>query len=348
MSKFQPGKVPVLVVFDIDETLLQFLNVNPYKNFFKTASDENMRILKTNFVIDDKVEKNHAIIFRPLLGKFFDYVRASNGMVKIALWTYSEHAYAEEIKDEILKNFPNAHEDDFVFTWGAEDMFGDYHKAKDLQLIWDDDARHQRQQMEHENGEGAFYDAELEPDDEWYGGTFNKFNTFLVDDRYGNLAHGNNVKNSILVQAFAPFGEGKPREELTPCLLDTALKDNMFDGLIDILTKVRGDIAGCDVEDIRGAFDKQHVLDPAKCSRKNLDEYIRDYECTDCKVKLLTLGKVENAASSIKGGKKRSRKTKRKHTGGKKNKKTKRKHAGKKNKKTKRKHAGKKNKKTRR
>ena len=307
------SKLPILVVFDIDETLLQYLNIKAYNKYFKTLSPEYKRILESNLLIADKVDKQKAIIFRPLLREFFDYVRESKGLIKIALWTYSEHAYAVEIKDEILRNFPNAREEDFVFTWGAEDMFDNYHKAKDLTLIWDDEMRHRRQEKAMDDEEGAFVSADLEPDYAWYGETFNKFNTFLVDDRYGNLAHDNNMKNSILVQAFAPFGETKTREPMTQQLLDTALADNMFSVLMDVLNNVREDIAGCEEEDVRGAFDKQHVLDSAKCSRKNLDEYMRGYECKDWKVKLLTIGNVENAASSIKGGKrKRTRKNKNK------------------------------------
>ena len=132
-----------------------------------------------------------------------------------------------------------------------------------------------------------------------YEDRFNKFNTFLLDDRLGNLCHEVNQENGILVQAFAPFGETKVREKTTCCLLEKAIKDPMFGILNKIISSILSDIDGCGDEDIEGAFDKESVFVSKCLKRKNLDKYFKKYP--NCS--LITIGNVANAASIHKGGK---------------------------------------------
>ena len=119
----------------------------------------------------------------------------------------------------------------FLFSWGVEDMFeGPGVHPKDLKLIWNDEKRHQLQEDNLESGENDYM---------FFGNTYNKFNTILVDDRYGNLEYGNNRMNSILVQGFEPFGHTKERQAMTPELLNVVKKDNIFIELIGVLEKLK-------------------------------------------------------------------------------------------------------------
>jgi hypothetical protein len=205
-----------------------------------------------------------------------------SGRVKVAIWTYSEQEYAKEIAALICKKY-DLPSDTFIFKYGAEDIEDD-DMPKSMQQIWDNPK---------------------------FGKKFNKFNTFIVDDRYGNLCHKVNKYNSILVQAFAPFGETKQREPLTDDLLEKAINDDIFHELTEISKKLIEDIDGCEDEDIDEAFKIESVFEPKCMRRKGLDSYVKEYAKG---VQLCTIGEVENAASAIKGG--RGRMTRRMKNGG--------------------------------
>lgn len=168
----------ILIVFDIDETLIQFINKGPY-HFWKELSTEDKRVIDNNIKYTELPEKNQVILFRPGLEEFLKMAQAS-GRIKVAIWTYSEQEYAKMIAKEICRKF-GLPEDTFVFSYGTEDI-QDHDVPKSLKQIWSDPR---------------------------FRTKFNKFNTFLVDDRFGNVCHDINKENSILIQAFAPFGEKK-------------------------------------------------------------------------------------------------------------------------------------------
>jgi len=266
-------KRDILVVFDIDETLIQFINKNAY-HYWKEVTPEQKQIIDENLQYVDLGEKKKQVIFfRPGLKEFLE-MALNNGRIKVALWTYSEREYADQISELITYTF-GLPEDLFVFKYGAEDIEDD-DIPKSLNQIWTNPKFKKK---------------------------FNKFNTFLVDDRYGNLCHKTNVNNSILIQAFAPFGESKQREPLTSELLTTAINDNIFNELTHITHNLIRDIDGCDDEEIDEAFTKEAIFAPKCIERKRLASYVKQYKND---IKLCTIGHVENAASSIKGGKNKS------------------------------------------
>tara|TARA_Y100000768_G_C23961623_1_gene675707 strand:- start:518 stop:1531 length:1014 start_codon:yes stop_codon:yes gene_type:complete len=280
---------PLLVVFDIDETVIQFLNKNAYK-YFKNM-DEKMKIdLTKNILFKDIEDKEQCILFRPGLEDFFNYVEKHKEYIKIALWTYSENEYAKTMKEELIEKY-NLDEDIFLFTWGYEDMYEDddsIEYPKDLELIWNDDKRHELQ--EEYNGES---------DEKRFGNVYNKFNTIFLDDRYGNVKHEKNRRNSILVQGFEPFGYTKVREPITKKLLKIAKGDNILSKLIEILENIKKDHEGCTEEEKCDALKAEYIFEPSKLERKNLNHYLKEYNDD---IKLITLGDIENAFSIVKGG----------------------------------------------
>jgi len=262
-------KRDILVVFDIDETLIQFINKSAY-HYWKEITPEQKQIIDQKLeYVDLGEEKKQVIFFRPGLRQFLEMARNS-GRIKAAIWTYSERDYANAIANLICSKF-SLSPDTFIFKYGSEDI-KDHDIPKSLKQIWDDPK---------------------------FGNKFNKFNTFLVDDRYGNLCHEINVANSILVQAFAPFGERKEREALTNELLEKAVNDHVFEELTKITGKLLQDIDGCQDEEIEEAFKVESIFAPKCMKRKGLENYIKQYEDD---VQLCTIGEVENAASAIKGG----------------------------------------------
>jgi len=271
------GKRDILVVFDIDETLLQYINKGAY-HYWEETTPEQKRIIENNLEFIDNPNRRNIVFLRPGLKQYLEMARDS-GRIKVAIWTYSEREYAMDIAKLICDKF-NLPSDTFIFKYGAEDIEDD-DMPKSLKQVWDNPK---------------------------FGKKFNKFNTFLVDDRYGNLCHDINVSNSILVQAFAPFGETKQREPLTSDLLKKALDDDIFSTLTEISKKLLKDIDGCEDEEIDEAFKVEAVFAPKCMRRKGLDNYIKEYKRG---VQLCTIGEVEHAASAFKGG--RTRKHKHKH-----------------------------------
>ena len=265
------GKRDILVVFDIDETLLQYINTPAYK-YWEEVTPEQKRSIDNNLEYVDIEGKRKIIFIRPGLKQFLEMARDS-GRIKVAIWTYSEREYAKEIAKLICEKY-NLPSDTFIFKYGAEDIEDD-DIPKSMKQIWDDPK---------------------------FGKKFNKFNTFIVDDRYGNLCHKINRYNSILVQAYAPFGETKQREPLTDHLLEMAVNDDIFHELTEISKKLLKDIDGCEDEEIDEDFKTEAVFSPKCMKRKGLDSYVKEYTKG---IQLCTIGEVENAASSIKGGRRR-------------------------------------------
>lgn len=263
----------LLIVFDIDETLIQFINKNAY-HYWEAITPTQKRTIENELEVKDLGSvKKQVILFRPGLGEFLKMAQ-KNGRIKVALWTYSERDYADHIADLICKQF-GLPADTFIFKYGTEDI-KNHDSPKALTQVYDDTH-------------------------------FNKFNTFLVDDRGGNLCHKKNRNNSILVQAFAPFGEKKLREPLTDALLKKATEDTIFKELTFIINQLLRDIDGCSDEEIEEAFAHEPVFAPKCMRRKGLESYLKKYEDD---IKLCTIGEVENAASAFKGGR-RTHKTKR-------------------------------------
>ena len=269
--------LPILVVFDIDETLLQFINTKPY-HFWEDVSADR----KAAFTVDDEPDKRKCIIYRPHLKEFFDFVK-KNPYVHVALWTYSEQEYAEDIASSMMRTF-GLEQDPFVFKYGTEQV-ANHSIPKDLNDIWNDDQ---------------------------FEGKYNKFNTFLVDDRVNNLTHRKNKFNSVLVKGFEPLGASKARGEMTDTLFRQAVEDDVLVHLTHVIKNIHKDISGCSKEEIEEAFSTEHIFPDRKtCNRKGLKQYMKSHydEGIDDDVLLVTIGDIDASEQHLKGGRRnRSRK----------------------------------------
>jgi hypothetical protein len=266
-------ELPILIVFDIDETLIQFIPQKAY-HYWEETSEENKQILKEKCGVIDIPKNKHLIIFRAGLKEFLEEVKR-NKRIHIALWTYSEREYAEDMGGFITKYF-GFEKNPFVFQYGTEDV-KDHSQPKSLKQIWDNPK---------------------------FGNKYNKFNTFLVDDRKANICHGINMNNGIIIQAFAPYGETKERSPLTQASLEKAINDDVLENLLKISKNILKDIDGCSEEEIEEALKVESVFAPKCMKRKKLTDYLKEYEYEDDTVKICSIGDVEHAGADFKGGKK--------------------------------------------
>lgn len=242
------------VVFDIDETLIQFMP-NRYKSLWDNMNPEvKNKYRSINF-------GSNVVILRPYIQEMFNYFKQTPN-IKVGLWTYSEREYSEDIAGLLKKELglPNNF---FMFTWGAEDMEstedGDNSGlAKDLTYVY----------RKFPN--------------------FNKFNTFLVDDVYKNLKHRVNIKNSVLIQPFAPFGTDKVRVDVGIEKQNEIANDSAFNELIKVCQQVLRDITNCDEEDINDAFTTEPVFTEKRLKRMKLDSLLKTYATNF--IKMTTIG----------------------------------------------------------
>ena len=270
--------LPILVVFDIDETLLQNMGGVSYKFFNDISLKDRNAIQKSHIeYIDRKYKKkptaeyyNECTIFRPYLREFLELVKKPNSRIHIAIWTYAETSYAKKMSELITSHF-GFEKNPFVFAYGEDNM--DHKHPKALEQIWHDAT---------------------------FGKKYNKFNSFLIDDRYANLAHETNKKNSILCQGFAPFSETKTRAPLTSESLARSVNDTMFKDLIKIINKSFEFIDGCSNEECKEAFESDNIFSEKLVKDKKLDTYFKNVKG----VNLMTIGDISNATSEHKGGRK--------------------------------------------
>ena len=159
----------ILLVCDIDETLIQFLHA---KNGYLMKKWDECSMSEKNKLHYIQSEKNkHVTIFRPYLQKLFDFCQANH--IRIGLWTLSERSYGKSIACQLANEFqlPSHF---FLFVYGEEDV-GDDEYSKDLTKVW------KKFPM------------------------YNCSNTFLIDDLKSNIIHDINRKNGLLTPRFVPF-----------------------------------------------------------------------------------------------------------------------------------------------
>lgn len=278
---FIPNKSPILVIFDIDETLLQFMGGSKHHFFNEISVEDRKEIQKSNIEYLDKKGINpktneifsECALFRPYLRQFLEMVK-KNPRVHIAIWTYAEHSYAEKVADIITRHFGFT-KSPFVFTYGAEDIDDDDY-PKSLKQVWRDFKE------------------------------YNRFNTFIVDDRLGNLSHAHNLLNSVVCQGFAPFSERKTRLPLTRESLGTSMNDTMFLELMKIIENSFKYIDGCSDEECEEAFKQESIFSPKLVAKNGNSKYIQDVKGTVKGVeniyKMIAIGDVSIAGSEHKGG----------------------------------------------
>ena len=241
------------VVFDLDETLIHFLNNNKLSaTKWDTLSDEQ----RNEFQYIKQTKTKNVVLFRPYLIELFAYFKANRDKFQVGLWTYSDRGYCNEIASTISQEFKKRTgeelgEDFFLFKYGEEDILehdgGD--NPKDLNYVYNN--------FPH----------------------LSNFNTFIVDDLYGNIAHEMNRDNCILIPPYAPFSRNKERAALTDESLRIALSDSALDQLKDVCDTVFRDINGCDDEDIDAAKHSKNdaVFSAKRVKRMGLDKMMRKY-----------------------------------------------------------------------
>ena len=239
-----------LVIFDIDEALLHFVS-NKYAHLFDELPEE----IQEQF--DYVKDGGHIILLRPYLRELFNHY-LENPNIKVALWTYSEQEYAYTIQETLIKAL-KLPEDFFLFAYGEEDMI-----------------------IDEETGEEDDYPKNLQKVYEDFP-DFNVFNTFIVDDTSSNIKHEISQQNCILIQAYAPFGIEKVREDTGESGIEYALRDEALREVEMISDKVYADIEGCSIEDIEEGFETEHVFNPNRVKRMGLTKYLKTYAKPPCK-----------------------------------------------------------------
>jgi len=269
------------VVFDIDETLIQFINSQYRARVWDILPDAE----KAQF---SYVEKGgHIIIFRPGLRELFAYFSGNRPLIQVGLWTYSEDYYCRDIANEIIK-YAGLPPDFFLFLLSGKDILDD-DDPKNLNIIY----------------EKFPY--------------LSSFNTFIVDDLYTNITHKVNKENCIIVQPFAPFTTTKKREPLTEMALRRSVDDDVFKLLQEICMKVFSDIDGCESEDIDALVkNPEPVFSMKRIKRMGLQNFLKKYATKT--ISLLTIGnahqstdffEVDEDAGSRGGARKTRRRTRR-------------------------------------
>ena len=198
------------VILDIDETLVHFIG-NRYKaHSWDTLSEkekEKYEVIETS---------NGLFLKRPHLDKFFDFLFEH---CNVGLWTWSEMDYAKPFAAKfILKDHPER-KLAFIYVDENAEASADLHgNSKDLNYLW-----------YGVNGEKESLKC------------FSECNTILIDDLPGNSANSSNLRNSITIEPFAPFGEVKNRSDpYKDCSNDDGLLE-----AIRILKKVMKPASKC-------------------------------------------------------------------------------------------------------
>ena len=154
------------VIFDIDETLIHFIDEINYHVWENTSAKDKKRLTY-------KEENRQVYIFRPFLREMFSFFMKNRSTISVGLWTFADAKYAAKVGEEIVK-FCNLPKDFFLFIYSIDDISGPY--PKDLRHVYSN-----------------FPEC-------------NKSNTLLVDNLASNINHKINKNNGIVIPAFAPYG----------------------------------------------------------------------------------------------------------------------------------------------
>ena len=201
------------LVMDIDETMAHYVKSKRINTTFEYARDL--------FNKDKDEDENDALLLRPGLGEFFEYVKSyspdnvfrsvssnpdtadstpihdtsnksdisdlsnisekNNKSIVIGIWTYGSEDYAHKVKAILELRYGIK----FEFVYSREVMKLEYHKRQIL-------------------GMPAMNEKELDYILNKHGTELgiNKENIYLVDNCPSNIYHSKNIKNGILVTSF--------------------------------------------------------------------------------------------------------------------------------------------------
>ena len=152
------------VIFDIDETMVQYLHTAATINKWRSYKHDKIEARETD---------DYVLLFRPGLREFIRFVKTHN--IDIAIWTYGNRTYSQFIEGEITR-YAGLDKSPFVFVYSSEEIKDDLAKGrgeKDLRRVF------------------AAFPAK-----------YTASNTFLVDNRAANVFHEANRENGIVVESF--------------------------------------------------------------------------------------------------------------------------------------------------
>ena len=278
----------LLIIFDIDETLIQFIPG-------KYAEEILPKIKEFHFDYTQEPKSKNIIIFRPHIKELFHFFKKNHKHISVAIWTYSERDYANDVAAAISHFCDLGGANFFKFRYGVEDM-EDEDFPKSLPYIWGDYPE------------------------------YNKFNTFLVDDRAANLVHSHTKSKSIIIQPFIPFSADKERKVMPDSHIEKESRDIEFKSLKEICQGLIKDVKGCDDDDIMCAIESEHIFSKKRVERSGLSKFMKQYTHKGVEIDLMTLGEPEQTphfnkkvTSKHESSSKKSSSSKSKH-GGKKSK----------------------------
>lgn len=163
------------VIFDIDETMVQYLHTSATINKWRSYNQDK---------IEAREKDGSILLFRPGLREFIKFAKTHD--IDIAIWTYGNRTYSKFIEDEITR-YMGLDESPFVFVYSSEEIKEDLAKGlgeKDLRRVF-----------------SAF------------PAKYTESNTFLVDNRAANVFHAANRENGIVVESFDITSEYKPEKD---------------------------------------------------------------------------------------------------------------------------------------
>ena len=278
MAQALPTPLPLLVVFDIDETLIQYVGDPGIGDDAKANFGEDF--IETGRAVVDDAEVKQGMILRPHIRELFNYLKAGKiaGTIAVGIWTYSDKEYADMVAANLIRVLKLEDPKFFEFVYSVDDIDEDIGIPKDLRLIWDPSV--------------TVYDESRSKFKK-----FNIFNTILVDDRDRNLYHEINHGNSVFIQPFSPYGINKVRSLAATEQLQISKTDNVFVQLQTVCEKIVTYIDGCSREEIQAAFTSEPVFTQKKVDRMGLSDYFKTYTLTKKNrstepIQLLTLGHV--------------------------------------------------------
>ena len=152
------------VIFDIDETMVQYLHTAATINKWRSYKHDKIEARETD---------DYVLLFRQGLREFIGFVKTHN--IDIAIWTYGNRTYSQFIEGEITR-YAGLDKSPFVFVYSSEEIKEDLANGrgeKDLRRVF------------------AAFPAK-----------YTASNTFLVDNRAANVFHEANRENGIVVESF--------------------------------------------------------------------------------------------------------------------------------------------------
>jgi hypothetical protein len=165
------------VILDIDETFVQYVGTDDWKEGVPEADKPKYKI--------DKANATGMFILRPHFVEFFEFLFKNCKTVN--LWTLSDADYASGVARLIKRLVPKANIANVWSEDDAEQASNDYGGRKNIRWI----------RSEHDH-------------------LFQPFNTILIDDLPANTQNQQNIRNGIQIRPFNPVGEALPRDQRKP------------------------------------------------------------------------------------------------------------------------------------